>query len=320
MSWFGAEVDGPLIVTRTVHFAASATLAGALMFRGFVVEPALRAAPPANALVHKQVRAVAWIGLAVAMVSGLILVLLLTMSLSGESLGEAVMSGALRDVLNLTQFGLVSQVRLALAIVLAICLAFERSAVWRWLGLGAAVGLIASIAWTGHAASTPYKLGYLHLTSDALHLTAAAAWIGGLLPHALLLNVSRRYRILEWASLELDVVRQFSLLGVVSVATLILSGVINAWILVGSFRGLVFTVYGWILMVKLVVFAIMVVLATVNRFRLTPQLALPPAGEARCYALRRLTRSTVAEIALGLLVFAIVGVLGTQHPSAHLIQ
>jgi putative copper resistance protein D len=126
MSWFGAEVDGPLIVTRTVHFAASATLAGALIFRGFVAEPALRAAPPANALVHKQVRAVAWIGLA-AVVSGLILVLLLTMSLSAESLGEAVMSGALRDVLNLTQFGLVSQVRLALAIVLAICLAFERS-------------------------------------------------------------------------------------------------------------------------------------------------------------------------------------------------
>jgi putative copper resistance protein D len=192
------------------------------MFRGFVAEPALRAAPPANALVHKQVRAVAWIGLAVAMVSGLILVLLLTMSLSAESLGEAVMSGALRDVLNLTQFGLVSQVRLALAIVLAICLAFERWALWRWLGLGAAVGLIASIAWTGHAASTPYKLGYLHLTSDALHLTAAAAWIGGLVPLALLLNASRRYRLLEWASL--DVVTRFSILGSVSVATLILSG------------------------------------------------------------------------------------------------
>jgi copper resistance protein D len=320
MSWFGAEIDGPMIVARTVHFAASATLAGALMFRGFVAEPALRAAPPANALVHKQVRAVAWIGLAVAMASGLVLVLLLTISLSGESLGEAVMSGALRDVLNLTQFGLVSQIRLALAIVLAICLAFERSVLWRWLGLGAAVGLIASIAWTGHAGSTPYKLGYLHLTSDALHLTAAAAWIGGLVPLALLLNVGRRDDLLEWASLELDVVGRFSILGSVSVATLILSGFVNAWILVGSFRGLVFTVYGWILMVKLVVFAIMVVLATVNRFRLTPQLALPPASEAQRHALRRLTRNTVVEIALGLLVFAIVGVLGTQHPSAHLMQ
>ena len=48
MSWFGAEIDGPMIVTRTVHFAALATLAGALMFSGFVAEPALRAAAPAQ--------------------------------------------------------------------------------------------------------------------------------------------------------------------------------------------------------------------------------------------------------------------------------
>jgi len=175
------------------------------------------------------------------------------------------MSGALRDVLTLTQFGLVSQVRLALAIVLAICLAFERSALWRRLGLGAAVGLIASIAWTGHAASTPYKLGYLHLTSDALHLTAAAAWIGGLVPLALLLNASRRYRLLAWASLELDVVRRFSILGSVNVATLILSG-------------------------------------------------------ARQAAHRGLSRNTLIEIALGLSIFAMVGVLGTLHPAAHLVK
>jgi copper resistance protein D len=130
------------------------------------------------------------------------------MSLSGESLGEAVISGALRDVLNLTQFGLVSQVRLALAIVLAICLAFERSALWRWLGLAAAVSLAASIAWTGHAASTPFTLGYLHLAGDALHLAAASAWIGGLAPLVLLLGAVRCHR--GWAALELDVIRRFS--------------------------------------------------------------------------------------------------------------
>ena len=54
MSWFGAEIDGPMVVTRTVHFAASATTAGALMFRGFVAEPALRAAPAAAALVANR--------------------------------------------------------------------------------------------------------------------------------------------------------------------------------------------------------------------------------------------------------------------------
>jgi putative copper resistance protein D len=245
---------------------------------------------------------------------------LLTMSLSDEGPGEAVMSGALRDVLNLTQFGWVSQVRLVFAAVLAICLALQRSALGRWIGLAAAAGLMASIAWTGHAASTLPKLGYLHLAADALHLLAAAAWIGGLVPLALLLQAGRKYHLSAWASLELDAVRRFSSLGIVSVATLIVSGLINAWILVGSFRGLVETAYGWILMLKVVVFIFMVVFATVNRLVLTPRIALPPGSEAQSDALGRLTRNTVTEIALGLLVFAIVGVLGTLHPSAHLVQ
>jgi putative copper resistance protein D len=320
MTWFGAEIDGPMIVVRAIHFAAAAVTVGALMFRAFVAEPALRSQREAHAIVDSQIRSLAWTGLAVTVASGLAWVLLLTMSLSGEGPGEAVMSGALRDVLNLTQFGLVSQVRLAFTAVLAICLALQRSALCRWTGLGAAVGLIASIAWTGHAASTLPKLGYLHLAADALHLLAAATWIGGLVPLALLLNTGRKYHLLAWASLELDAVRRFSSLGIVSVATLIVSGLINAWILVGSFRGLVDNVYGWILTLKLIVFTIMVVLATVNRLVLTPRIALPPGSEAQCYALGRLTRNTVTEIALGLLVFAIVGVLGTLHPSAHLVR
>ena len=134
------------MVARTVHFAASAITAGALMFRGFVAERQPRLSTSATI----------WIALAVTVVSGLALVLLLTMSLNDERLGEAMTSGALREVLNLTQFGLVTQVCLAIAVVLAIYLAFERSALWRWLALAAALSLAASIAWTGHAASTPF--------------------------------------------------------------------------------------------------------------------------------------------------------------------
>jgi len=317
MSWFGAEIDGPMAVTRTVHFAASAITAGALIFRWLVAEPALRAAPPAGALVDRKIRAVAAIGLAVAAVSGLAWVLLLTMSLSDESLGEAVISGALRDVLNLTQFGWVSKVRFALAILLAVCLAFERRALWRWLALAAAVCLVASIAWTGHASSTPYTLGYLHLASDALHLTAASALIGGLVPLALLLGAIRSDR--GSGSRELDAVQRFSNLGIASVGTLILSGVVNAWILVGSFRGLVVTGYGELLMLKLATFAVMLAFAASNRFALTPQLALP-SDEARRDAVRGLLRNTWIEMALGLSIFAMVGVLGTLHPAAHLVQ
>jgi putative copper resistance protein D len=317
MSWFGAGIDGPMIATRAVHFTASAITAGALIFRSFVAEPALRLEPHANALVDRQLRAATWIGIAFTVGSGLTWVLLLTMSLSGERLGEAVTSGALRDVLNLTQFGWVSQVRLALAIVLSICLAFDRSEVWRLLALAAAASLVASIAWTGHAASTPSTLGYLHLASDALHLTAAAAWIGGLLPLVLLLRAVGYHR--GTASPELDAVRRFSTLALISVATLILSGFVNAWILVGSFRGLVMTGYGQLLMLKLAVFAVMLVFAAHNRLVLTPRLA-SLSDQARQGALHALSRNTLIEIACGLSIFAVVGVLGMQHPAVHLMK
>jgi len=304
MSWFGAEIEGPMIVTRTLHFAASATIAGALMFRAFV---AGRAAP-----IDRQIRDIARIGFAIAVVSGLVWLWLQAVSMSGLGFGEAITSGALFTVIDETQFGLVSEIRLMIAIALAVCLAFDRIALLRRLALVAAVCLVASIAWTGHAGSTPFKLGYLHLASDALHLTAASVWVGGLVPLALLLAAWRRQ---DGTSMGLDAVRRFSTLGIASVAALILSGGVNAWILVGSFRGLIVTDYGQLLMLKLAVFAAMLAFAAFNRLSLTPRLASLSKD-----ALRGLSRNTWIEIVLGFSIFALVGVLGTLHPAAHLVN
>jgi len=320
MTWFDTEIDSSIIAVRAIHFAATAASGGALVFRAVVADPALRCQREARAHIELQIRKLAWIGLVVALMSGAAWVMLLTMSLSDESCGEAIMSGALSDVLMLTQFGMVAQVRLALAIALGVCLVFDRFVPARWLALGSALGLIASIAWTGHAASTPYELGYAHLAADALHLYGASAWIGSLLPLAFLLRCGQRFHASAWAKLELDTVRRFSSLGIASVAALIVSGVINAWILVGSFRALVLTPYGWLLMVKLAVFAVMLAFAAVNRFWLTGELALPPESEAHRAALSQITRNTGIEIALGFVVFAIVGALGTLHPAAHLVH
>jgi copper resistance protein D len=321
MDGFGVDIDLPMAAIRAIHFAATAIIAGTLMFRAVVAEPAFRSAREAQATIDAHVRLLAWTGLAVAVVSGTIWLALQTAAMSGQALGEAVASGVMMTVLNETQFGLGSEVRLGLAILLAICLAFDRPAVSRWLSLGLAVGFLAAIAWTGHAASTPGELGYLHLTADVLHLSAAAAWTGGLVPLALLLDASRRrQQVVAWAPLEYDAVKRFSSLGMVSVATLIISGLINAWILVGSIRGLVETGYGWLLLAKVSVFAVMVAFAAVNRWRLTPQLALAPESKAQHSAFRQLTRNVVIEIALGVAIYAIVGVLGIQHPAVHLVR
>lgn len=313
---FGAADNGAMIATRAIHFAATAIVTGTLVFRTVVANPALRSEETIQKPFQAQTQRVVWVSLAIAVISGLTWVLLLTMSLSGESLGEAVISGALRDVLNLTQFGLVSQIRLALAVGLAICLAFGRSAWWRWLGLGTALALTASIAWTGHAASTPHGLGYVHLAADALHLSAAAAWIGGLVSLVLLLVATSRIAPLPAAVLAQDVAQRFSAMGILGVEILVLSGIINAWILVGSFRGLFVTEYGLLLILKLVIFAFMLALAVVNRVWLTPRLALSPGNTGA--ACRQLKRNSTIEIVLGHAIFAIVGLLGMLHPAIHL--
>jgi len=255
--------------------------------------------------------------LAIAVASGVIWLQLQAASTSGLPFGEAMTSDTLLTVLNETQFGLVSKVRFVLAVILAACLAFDRFTQARWLALGSVVGFIAAMAWTGHAGSTLGEMGNLHLTADVLHLIAAAAWIGGLMPLALLLAAARRNQAFAWASLARDVAQRFSTLGIVSVATLLLTGIVSAWILVGSFQALLVTEYGLLLMLKVVVFAIMLMLAAVNRSWLTPQLAFTSENEVQVKALRRLTRNSVIEIALGFTIFAIVGALGTLHPAIH---
>jgi putative copper resistance protein D len=319
MDWLGARLNEPLVVIRAIHFAATAVMAGSLMFRAAVAEPALGSTPEAAKAVRSQILLVAGFSLAVAAASGAIWFQLQTLSMSGLSFGEAMTWDVLSTVWNETQFGWVSKIRLVLAIVLAACLAYDRFAPARWLALGSAVGCIAAIAWTGHAGSTPGKLGNLHVMADALHLIAAAAWIGGLVSLALLFAAVRGHQALAGASLASTATQMFSRLGIVSVATILVSGIINAWILVGSFRGLLITGYGIILMLKIAVFAAMLGFAAVNRIWLTPRLALSSEPEARLKALREITRNSIIEIVLGLVIFAIVGVLGTLHPASHFL-
>jgi len=92
-------------------------------------------------------------------VTGLVWLVLQTMSMTGLSFGDAMRSGTILTVVNETQFGLVSEVRAALALLLAACLVLNRFVLSRWLALVTALGLVGAIAWTGHAGSTLGGIG-----------------------------------------------------------------------------------------------------------------------------------------------------------------
>jgi putative copper resistance protein D len=98
----------------------------------------------------------------------------------------------------------------------------------------------------------------------------------------------------------------------VSVSALVLSGVANAWYLVGDLPALIATEYGRLLLAKLALFGAMLALAAVNRWKLSPRVIAGDDG-----ALRSLSRNAMLETAAGIAVIAIVGVLGITIPAAH---
>ncbi|MBR0936732.1 copper homeostasis membrane protein CopD [Bradyrhizobium jicamae] len=308
MDWLGS--GGPMIATRAIHFSATAVTAGALLFRAVIAEPVLGEEGAVADVFRSQIRCVAGIGLLVAGLSGILWLLLQAASMSGRPFGEP---GVLLTVLNETQFGEVAELRAALAIVLGAALAWDRRLGGRnWLAVVAALGLIASLAWTGHAGATPGEAGTLHVAADVLHLCAASAWIGGLLSLIQFYATARRARLM--ASI-VRATRRFSIVGIASVAILTLTGIVNAYFLVGSLHALMATEYGRLLILKLIMFAIMLVFAAINRVWLTPRLALSESG-----ALRWLARNSAVELGLGLAILALVGLLGTLHPAIHLVE
>jgi copper resistance protein D len=316
MDWIGAEIDGPLVVVRALHFAATAMTTGILIFRAVVADAAFGPIPPAGALVRARALRLAAAALALSVLSGLIWLLLEAASMSGLALPEAITSEVLSAVVNQTQFGEVFEIRLALAVILAACLGYDRFPLARGLALAISLGLVAAIAWTGHAGSTVGEMAIPHLAADMLHLVAAAIWTGGLVSLALLLSASRDDRSPAGASFALQATTRFSTMGIAAVAVILATGIVNTWILVGSWRALIATGYGQLLMLKIALFAVMLVFAAVNRFWLTPRLALP-SGAPRLDALHRLTRNSTIEFVLALMIFAVVGILGTLHPAIH---
>jgi putative copper resistance protein D len=318
MDWTSGAPAAALIAARTIHFAATALLAGALLFRAAVAAPSTSASSEATALVDRQIRWIAGGALAVSLTSGLVWFAVTTAEMGGLPFAEAIKPDVLQMILVATQFGSVAAVRLALAIATAGLLALDRLKRLRWLGLVAALALVASIAWTGHSGSGYGASGYVQLAADALHLLAASAWIGGLVPLALLLAAARN-RSDPWLSLAAAVTQRFSILGIVSVATLIASGATNAWFLVGSVEALTATEYGRVLMLKLGLFLLMVAIAAINRNVLTPRLAAA-SSDGRRAALQKLIRHCGYEIILGFAVISVAAWLGTLHPASHFMN
>jgi putative copper export protein/mono/diheme cytochrome c family protein len=319
-------MEGFLIVARFFHFGAVIMLTGAFVFERLISSPAIRqsgAAVVSAAGLRRQLGWLAWISLVLAIGSGAAWLVAVAAGMSGKPLGIALSQGAVWIVLTRTRFGEDWQLRFALTVALGFCLLGQRGQPWRvsgaisWTALFLAAATLASLAWAGHGAATPGPSGDLHLAADFFHLLGAGLWLGTLPPLILLLAEARRTRNANWTAVARAATRRYSALAIASVTVLLAGGMINTWFLAGTIPALVGTEYGRLLLVKIGLFAAMLIVAAVNLFRLTPRL---PAGAVRNSPWRtiaQLGRNTRIEAGLGLCVLAIVGVLGTLPPGLH---
>lgn len=241
-----------------------------------------------------------------------------TASVTGEP-AAAFQPDSLWEVMSGTQFGLAIAARLGLATAALIHVLLVRPSRLLWVALaGLGAGALASFAWTGHGAADDGVTGAIHLGADVVHLLAAGVWLGALAVLAALLIAARRRRD-RWALQTLHRgLEGFSGVGTAVVALLLFTGLVNSWFLIGPTHlgALWTTTYGLLLGAKVLVFAGMLGLASINRFRLTPSLGAGLAGARPEAALAALRRSILLETAAAIAVLALVSLLGILGPPA----
>lgn len=224
---------------------------------------------------------------------------------------------AIRLLLNGTPAGTAWWARVAALAVAGLAggVARGRSS---WLGLAtlASAVALATLAWAGHGAMDEGAAGRLHLAADIAHLVAAGAWIGALL--GLILLVMRGAERIDVTHLRLShrALHGFGTVGTALVGTIVFTGLINAWFLVGPAKILALAgdAYGQLLIAKLGLFAVMLGLASLNRIRLTPGLKRSIEAGDRQGALGLLRRSLAVEAGCALAILGVVAWLGTLEP------
>jgi copper resistance protein D len=277
-----------LIVARAAHIAASILIVGTLTFQ--VVTLGSSSSPARHDVRGFQqhlLRLACW-SLIAALLSAALWFWLEVVNMSDFSFVNALSATTWQTVLIKTQFGRVWQLRLGL---IASAFLFASSALARnearrslilVLWLLSAV-LLVSLAWISHAAAA--QVQPLGLLGDALHLCAAGAWIGGLVPLAIFLKRARvSFTLGECAT---PVLKRFSTLSLCCVSVLAVSGISNSSMLVGSIHALFTTRYGWLLLFKLTLFGILVGFGVRNRLFIKTKLLNPSSNHDPLVQLRR---------------------------------
>jgi len=263
---------------------------------------------------HKRLWTLSTVGALVLIPAAGVMLLAQSSAVAG-TLGGGLHFESLQHLL-ITRWGLVWSTRTIVAIAVAAVLVRRHIPRVRWLLVVMALAalLIVTTSLNGHPGATPPV--WLSLVVDWAHTAASAMWIGGLFA---LLTV-----VLPWAAnlapplrkVKLaGIVPSFSLMALVCVQILFVTGMYHTWAHVSGPAALTATPYGLTLLVKLGLVALTLAGGAVNLFVVKPGLA-SHATNSSSSAVHVFRGVVSAEALLMVAVLGSVAVLTSLPPAS----
>ena len=288
-------------VSRFIMYLAALVAAGVAFFLAFIhdhAEDRWRIVPFVR------------IGSILALLSAIGIVMSQAALLTGKGAGAITDSNVLRDVLNQNLGWSLALLLIGLAAV-HLSTDLSKKVVSKSLALSGGLAVTISFAVWGHATELSPKA--ISLAADAIHATAAALWLGGLVGLVMVLSL----RTPESVRATAGIISRFSLMAFWSVIALTIAGLTLT--ITGSdasLNSILTTTWGQLVLAKIGLTLIVVLIAAWNRRTLVPSLIGPTENNGEL-AVRwaTLLRTIRAEAVLLVAVVALTAIVVNVPPA-----
>jgi copper resistance protein D len=287
------------VVLRGLTLTAQSLTVGGIAFLMLLAGPLeLALGAPGTIIIRRSRTLLGWSAIALAIVAAI------SVLIEGTILADTV-DLTLGETLG-AGFVLAGTAVIGAAVVIAFLSLWDRSAAFSRLALLvlAAIVLLAQMMTSHAAAQLDDRLTLV--AADLLHQTGAAVWIGGI-PYLLIALGQCRD-----ATIWRRVAKRFSHMAMISVAVLVVGGLVMAIAYTGSLAAIYGTTYGVMVMTKVALLGFLLLLGGMNYLMVERQ-----AGDPATPMLR-LRRFAEAEIGIGIAVFFAAASLTSLPPAVDL--
>ena len=288
-------------ISRFIMYLAALVAAGVAFFLAFIhdhAEDRWRIVPFVR------------IGSILALLSAIGIVMSQAALLTGKGAGAVTDSTVLRDVLNQNLGWSLALLMIGLAAV-HLSTDIPKKVVSQSLAVYGGLAVTVSFAVWGHA--TELSPTAISLAADAIHATAAALWLGGLVGLVMVLSV----RTPETVRATAGIIGRFSRMAFWSVIALTLAGLTLTITGSGaSLNSILTTTWGQLVLAKIGLTLIVVLIAAWNRRTLVPSLTSPTENtDELAVRWATLLRTIRAEAVLLVAVLALTAIVINVPPA-----